>query len=179
MKIASALAAAAATVVLAAAPAMASVSFDSSTGTGFVGKGDVQLAFGWNNKALQDNASNLVFSVSSTEESQWTCVKMVVTGNGSVNEIVQERSSTTTTEGIAYSIARENSKGKDGPITGFILNGYNGGVTTSHSGPAVGSCPNDNSEFVEGSVVTENVGGGGLSVTFGGTTVPLPNTPVL
>jgi len=27
---------------------VAAVTFDASNGTGFVGKGDVQLAFGWN-----------------------------------------------------------------------------------------------------------------------------------
>src|SRR5918996_4693526 len=37
--------------------AFALVTFDPSTGTGFVGKGDVQTAFGWNNKQLQNNAS--------------------------------------------------------------------------------------------------------------------------
>jgi hypothetical protein len=30
-------------------PAAASVNLDPATGTGFVGKGDVQSAFGWNN----------------------------------------------------------------------------------------------------------------------------------
>ena len=29
--------------------ALASVTFDSATGKGFVGKGDVQIAFNWNN----------------------------------------------------------------------------------------------------------------------------------
>ena len=29
--------------------ALATVTFDPATGIGFVGKGDVQLAFGWNN----------------------------------------------------------------------------------------------------------------------------------
>jgi opacity protein-like surface antigen len=40
--------------------AVAAVTFDPATGTGFVGKGDIQLAFGWNNKAAQDNATALV-----------------------------------------------------------------------------------------------------------------------
>jgi hypothetical protein len=40
-----------------ATAALAAVTFDVNTGFGFVGKGDVQLAFGWNNKALQTNAT--------------------------------------------------------------------------------------------------------------------------
>jgi hypothetical protein len=36
-------------------------------GYGFCGKGDVQLVFGWNNKALQENASQVNFRVSSPD----------------------------------------------------------------------------------------------------------------
>lgn len=39
------------TAVITMSPAFALVSFSSDTGTGFVGKGDVQSAFGWNNAA--------------------------------------------------------------------------------------------------------------------------------
>ena len=45
-----------AALLFAVAIASASVTFNPATGTGFVGKGDVQLAYGWNNKQLQDNA---------------------------------------------------------------------------------------------------------------------------
>jgi hypothetical protein len=31
-------------------------------GTGFVGKGDVQTALGWNNQKLQSNATKLAFT---------------------------------------------------------------------------------------------------------------------
>jgi hypothetical protein len=41
--------------------ASASVAVDSG-GYGFVGKGDVQVAFGWNNAALQKNASGVSFT---------------------------------------------------------------------------------------------------------------------
>jgi len=36
--------------------ALAAVDFSVSNGTGFVGKGDAQLVFGWNNADLQRNA---------------------------------------------------------------------------------------------------------------------------
>jgi hypothetical protein len=53
----------------------AAVTIDLLTGEGFVGKGDVQLAFNWNNKQLQDNADGVSFSVESTvaTEVSWTC----------------------------------------------------------------------------------------------------------
>jgi hypothetical protein len=41
--------------------AMAAVTLNSD-GTGFVGKGDVQTLFGWNNQMLQKNAESLVFT---------------------------------------------------------------------------------------------------------------------
>ncbi|ALC89376.1 hypothetical protein AM500_05950 [Bacillus sp. FJAT-18017] len=40
----------------------ASVTFDASTGTGFVGKGDVQTVLGWNNSQLQAGAGGLKFT---------------------------------------------------------------------------------------------------------------------
>lgn len=49
-------------LVVAVSVALAIVTFDPSTGAGFVGKGDVQLAFGWNNATLQQNANAIGFS---------------------------------------------------------------------------------------------------------------------
>jgi hypothetical protein len=45
-----------------AGTASAAVTFNSSTGTGFVGKGDVQIAYGWNNTSLQKNATGVTFT---------------------------------------------------------------------------------------------------------------------
>jgi len=42
-------------ISLGATPALASVTFDSTTGKGFVGKGDVQTVLGYNNAALRPN----------------------------------------------------------------------------------------------------------------------------
>ena len=41
--------------------ASAGVQYDAATGKGFVGKGDVQTAFGWNNGDLQKNAAGVTF----------------------------------------------------------------------------------------------------------------------
>ena len=118
-----------------AIPAVAAISFDAPTGVGFVGKGDVQLVYGWNNKALQDNAASVKFraSTSAVTEVSWTCTN---SNNQSVQE--RERTTTTTTQGVVSSIARERNQ-----ITGFGLIGYSGTSTGSSTtdGPAVNSCP--------------------------------------
>lgn len=152
-----------------AAPAMASVSFDPATGTGFVGKGDVQTIFSWSNKNLQDNASTVDFRVNSVTETSWTCTKVVVQGNDQVREIVQQRSTETSTMGLITSVARENSKGKDGAVTGFYLTGYEGSPLLATDGPAPGSCPADPSGFVYDDNAVTTVSGGGLQVTRDGT----------
>jgi hypothetical protein len=115
--------------------AVAAVTFDSATGTGFVGKGDVQLIFGWNNKDLQDNAASVQFQASSTvvTEVSWECTN-------DNNEHIQTRARTTTstTEGVVSSVGRLKTQ-----ITGFNLLGYDGDPTTSSStdGPPLNSCP--------------------------------------
>jgi hypothetical protein len=159
----------AASVMVMAGAALGAVLFDPDTGTGFVGKGDVQLVYGWNNKALQDNAHLVDFRANSVSETSWTCTKPQPTPNDPDKVIVQERSRTTTTQGLIDEIARENSKGKLGPITGFNLLGYAGDPTVVTDGPAVGSCPanpagfeyDDNAETVQL--------GGGIEVSINGT----------
>jgi hypothetical protein len=115
--------------------ALAAVTFDPATGTGFVGKGDVQEVFGWNNKQLQDNAGSIQFRASSEviEETTWTCKR-------DAGEQTQERATTitTTTQGVLSHEERFRNQ-----ITGFILDGYDGSETVDvdRDGPAVGSCP--------------------------------------
>lgn len=151
-----------------ATPATAAVTFDMASGTGFVGKGDVQTVFAWTNKALQDNAATVDFRVNSVSETSWTCTKIVVQGNDQIREIVQQRSTTTTAQGLVTTVARENSKGKDGAVTGFYLRGYEGTPSVVTDGPAPGSCPADPSGFVYDDNAVTNVSGGGLQVTRDG-----------
>lgn len=145
------------------------VTFDPETGEGFVGKGDVQLVFGWNNKALQDNAALVQFGVNSVTETTWFCSKPHPSQEG--EEIVQGRSNTTTIEGLFVTIARENSKGKDGPVTGFFLNGFDGTSSETTVGDPLESCPANPSGFalVAGSTQVEQIGGEGLTVSINGT----------
>lgn len=96
----------------------------------------MQLAYGWNNSQLQSNASGLDFSYSETEvaETTWTCDR-------DAGPQTQERANTTTTttQGVVDVVERDNKR----QVTGFTLTGFAGGATTtsSHEGPAVGSCP--------------------------------------
>ncbi|MFI7483507.1 hypothetical protein ACH9EU_13965 [Kocuria sp. M1R5S2] len=118
-----------------AAPASAAVTFDAATGNGFVGKGDVQLAAGWNNKQLQDNAAAVNFKAQtvSATEATWTCDR-----DAGPQTQARASTTTTTTSGVVSAIARERNQ-----ITGFVLSGYDGGdpvVEEERDGPAVGSC---------------------------------------
>jgi hypothetical protein len=104
-------------------------------GTGFVGKGDVQLALGLNNKQLQDAVIAFTYESKTEVESTWTCTNLK-------NENTQERArtTTTTTAGVLSSVARERNQ-----ITGFNLQGYAGGsqVTVETEGPKLWDCPTD------------------------------------
>jgi hypothetical protein len=120
---------------LVAPSALAAVSFDAASGTGFVGKGDVQLVLGLNNAQLQAQADGLQFASVSTvvTEVSWICTN-------DRNENIQERARTTTTSitGVVDSVARVKNQ-----ITGFNLTGYNGTPTQSSSteGNPLNSCP--------------------------------------
>lgn len=166
----STLVAAFAVMALFATASMAAVTFDPATGRGFVGKGDVQLAFGWNNKALNDNAGHVRFTYSgtTTQETSWVCVNE---NNG--NEQERERVTTTEVSGLVSHVARDNKR----QITGFILGGFDGTSTstTETEGPKLNSCPNANSSYVLDSTAVGDpvVTGGGLSATFGGLTKSL------
>jgi len=139
--------------------AVAAVTFDSASGTGFVGKGDVQLALGLNNAQVQNTPVNFTYSSTSVSEVSWDCTN-------ANNEHVQQRSRTTTTstQGVVSSVARVKNQ-----ITGYNLTGWSGTVsnTSDTDGPALNSCPANPSTFYLSSpagdpVVT--VLGGGLSV---------------
>ncbi|MDZ4275871.1 MAG: hypothetical protein U0995_07525 [Erythrobacter sp.] len=116
-----------------ATAAHAEVIFDAETGTGFVGKGDVQLALGLNNKGLQDGTFAFAAVTETVTEVSWTCTN-------SNNENTQERARATTSsiQGVVSATARFRNQ-----ITGFTLNGYDGSETstTSTEGNPLNSCP--------------------------------------
>jgi hypothetical protein len=135
--------------------AIAAVTIDDD-GKGFVGKGDVQLAFEWNNAQLQANAESLEFSVSAVSEVSWTCT------NAS-NDNVQVRERTTTTAGLVSSVARRQNQ-----TTGFNLTGFAEGATTSSEGPPLNSCPSGPWSLTIPAGDPVLVEGGGLVVCLNG-----------
>ena len=170
--------AAASALAIVSTGAIAAVSFDALTGTGFVGKGDVQFLYGWNDQALQRNASGVSFAYNAEETYKYDCTFTVEVGRDKVLEPrTQNRGrSTTVNSTIAYD-TRKNSQNK---ITGFNLTGFGTDTTTSGEVPVDGGhCPGG--QFDDG--VISNVelisSTGGLSVSYGGVSYPLPNTPVL
>lgn len=123
-----------AALLLTAGVALGMITFDPSTGTGFVGKGDVQLVYGWNDQQLQANAEAVEFRYQSTETVSWTCYK-----DGDITKQDQTR---TRTQGVNGDVLRELRKNGLGKVTGFNLTGWDGEATEVSAGPPYHSCPN-------------------------------------
>jgi hypothetical protein len=167
----------AAALGLAAATSLASaaVTFDSATGTGFVGKGDVQLAFGWNNAALQSKASGLSFSYNLSTEYEAVCTW--TTGEGNKG---QKTHNVTHTKRYSVGGALSFDARTQNQITGFFLTGYKDGLPEVGTEPIVGApCPGNEGHDGVWTSVVQGTTTDGLMVTYGGMTVPLPITPVL
>jgi hypothetical protein len=108
------------------------VYFDQATGTGFVGKGDVQTAFGWNNATLQKNGRDVWFSMESSDTYSATCTW--ITGEGTRGEKTHDVTiprHTTLNSAIEYD-ARTHKQ-----IDGYFLTGF-GASTTTGTAPVVG-----------------------------------------
>lgn len=127
-------------IMMIASTVSAAVTFNAS-GSGFVGKGDVQTMYGWNNKQMNDRASSISFRIVQkiTENYVWECSSVTKQG-----EKITERSNRVTTfsRPVTTTIARDN---KNGNITGFNLKGQPGTSSTSTNGAE--GCTN-NSEYV-------------------------------
>ena len=165
--------AAAGVVLMLASPASAAVSFDATTGTGFVGKGDVQLAFGWNNAALQKNASGVTFSTSSAATYSATCEWITEGKTNTTIHQVNHKAKTTVAAAVAFDARVKNQ------ITGFTLKGF-GTRTVEGTVPVVGGmCPGSQGTGGEWiAVQMTSSTDSGLMVHHGNLSVSLPNTPV-
>lgn len=116
--------------------ASAAVTFDPAAGTGFVGKGDVQLAFGWNNAQLQANAAQIAFSYSSRDTYVATCSWITNEGTRNEKSHSNERTRTTGVKGVVTYEARAIKQ-----VSGFKLTGFDEPTTTG-TVPVVGEpCP--------------------------------------
>jgi len=157
----------AATVALSATAAFAYTL--NADGTGFVGKGEVQTAFGWNNKAVQTNADAVNFQVETVTENSWVCSRTGPQGQ----EQTQERENVRTTSALIDSVTRDNKK----QVTGFTLSGYqrdaDGNVVETvinRDGPALGTCPTG---WTAGPIESEVISSE-LYATFGTQKVLIP-----
>jgi hypothetical protein len=130
-----------ATCAIVGISAYAAVDVDPETGEGFVGKGDVQLALGWNNNTLQNNFEKLVFRAITTSDTTWTCTN---SNNGNI----QERNRTITSGTLLSHEERAKNQ-----VSGFFLDGYEGEPSVIDSeGPPLNSCPT-NWTYAPGSTV--------------------------
>ncbi len=187
------MAAVAATALISTA-AIASVTFDNTTGVGFVGKGDVQLVYGQNNAAIQNaliaNPQAYTFSYVESTSYDVTCEWTTVTG-GKKPKTIFHAVTNTKTSSITSAIngAPRQTKGQN-QFTGFNLSGIASTITTGGTVPSVGdACPqgggNASSDPEENDALVtlvemspDNVPGS-LYVTYLGNTQPLPITPIV
>lgn len=145
-------------LVALAVPSVASASVDNylpEAGTGFVGKGDVQTPFGWNDQALQSKASGVTFTYESKTDDTYAVTCEWDTGTKHIVHHVQNKSANLT-DSVAYDVSKVDRKNPNQKVTGFNLTG-NSNVQTSSEGtvPHVGdACPE-----------TGNVDGSDASVT--------------
>jgi hypothetical protein len=149
-------------LTLAATTVFAAVIFDSDTGSGFVGKGDVQLAYGWNNAQLQSKADGLSFAYEAVDVYSAVCSWKTGEGTPGENEHnVSHRQRTGVMGAIDYDARKRNQ------INGFTLNGWDGSpVTVGGSVPEVGgACHGNAGHGGEWSSVTLLSSSGGLVVS--------------
>jgi hypothetical protein len=168
------------TLALATA-ASATVTFDPGTGLGFVGKGDVQLVYGWNNAAAQRNIPSITFSYEKDVSYDATCTWDTVTG-GKNSKIITHI--VTTSHTFAVSDAVQWDARVHNQIDGIFLTGLGSETVTGSPPPNVGdSCvggdinPNTNQpifgQITDVEVSPDSSTVGTLFVTYNGNTQPL------
>lgn len=161
---------AAAGLLAASSYAISAVTFDAGTGTGFVGKGDVQLAFGWNNAQLQANAGGISFKYDLSED--YTAVCTFTTGEGTRGQRthnVKHKTSTMVSSAISYDARSRNQ------ITGFTLKGIGSTIEIVPVPVLGGECPGNEGHTGTWSSVNKVEGSetGGLYVSYGGNSILL------
>ncbi len=128
-----------ATMVIMMSPAFALASFNMEDGTGFVGKGDVQSAFGWNNAKAQTEAGNLTFTYIDQATYNLTCDLYFSPGNSGEStyyETVTVSREQSVNDAVAYASRTEQQ------VNGFNLVGYSSQTGSNFDAPQIGdSCP--------------------------------------
>ena len=116
------------------AAALASVTVNAD-GTGFVGKGDVQVPFGWNNAVAQQKATGVTFAY--IQSNIYSGVCEWVTGEGTRGMKVHTVTKSRNTEVVAGIAADPR---KTGQYTGWNLLGFGGSVSTGDVPEVGGAC---------------------------------------
>lgn len=149
--------------------AAATVTFDPATGSGFVGKGDVQLAFGWNNAQMQSRATALSFQLTDEASYAYDCEWWTGPDRNRRRHEVTHQRTRSVNAGVDY-VPRSRSQ-----VNGFFLTGFGTVTTSGQPMPAIGSeCPGTPGT---GAVVVDVVDlgstGAQLFVSFNGTSAPI------
>lgn len=112
--------------------AMAAVTYDPASGTGFVGKGDVQLAFGYNNAGFQAVASDVSFEYRESVTYSYDCA--LIQGNsGGAKIYARDIPVTTSINNVPAFDVRTNKQ-----VNGYNLTGK-GVVSSTGQIPVEGS----------------------------------------
>jgi hypothetical protein len=131
------LAAAAATAMISSAAYAATL--DLTTGLGFVGKGEVQLAYGWNNAVMQRNHTAVDFYLQTTARYEVECEWTTETGGKKSKTILHD---VTKKFKVSDTTAIDTKSRMTGQWTGWNLRGYEGGAPDIIELPASQtSCP--------------------------------------
>lgn len=152
-----AIALALATMVVTAGAVFAIVTFDSATGEGFAGKGDVQKAFNLNNKQMQAVHEQIQFKYVATATYEFDCEWYT----GPDHNLKRHQNTKTAETEVNASIAADGKK--TGQWTGWFLTGYDGGAQNSAGEPTDADCGAEGSEnktIVPGSVELISSSGG-------------------
>lgn len=127
-----------------ASVAVALTTFNPSTGTGFVGKGDVQTPWSWNNNTLQNHAGSVSFNYQEINDTAYYVTCEWDTGTIHVVHHTQTTNHALS-DTVAYDVSSATRNNPRGNVTGFNLNGPIGDPVVTDGGdpiPVVGdTCP--------------------------------------
>jgi hypothetical protein len=118
--------------------AFAAVTFNYQTGEGFVGKGDVQTAFGWKNATIQKYATGVEFEWVTSSNYTAVCTWTTAEGKPGEKEHNVNHKQKIAVKGTVNGDPRQ-TKGQN-QFTGFILSAWNSEVDLITTGtvPVVG-----------------------------------------
>jgi hypothetical protein len=163
-------------VLFSAIPMFASVTFNPDNGAGFVGKGDVQTSFGWNNGQVQRNAGGVGFSYIVNQHYVAVCEWFTGPTFNRKQHDVEHKRSINVNDIVGYDPRTHKQ------IDGFILTGFGSINEGGQDVPVVGSaCVNSddgtahNGTWVSVDLISST---GGFFVIYNGNNVQLfPSAP--